>query len=102
MGIEPTGVDFERFVADAPQQATITLSNYSPAPVTVSIAEKPLDYLEADLSGTTIQPRESIDLTVKTTKTPPLGRFNSGVTLLLDDAQHTKLTIPISGVTMMR
>ena len=102
VGVEPAAIDFERFAADAPQQAVITLSNYSPAPMTITIAEGPLDYLDATLSATTLEPRESVELTVKTTKTPPLGRFNSGVTLLLNEATNMRMTIPISGVTMMR
>lgn len=102
VGVEPATVDFDRFAADAPQTATVKLSNYTPNPLHVKILEEPFDFLSASLSGTTIQPRESVDLTIATTKTPPLGRFHSGVTLELDEANATRLTVPISGITMMR
>lgn len=103
LGVEPAdGVDFQRFAVDAPQKLTVTLTNYSPDPMRVSIIGQPLEFLDATLSREVIQPRESVELTIATRDKPPLGRFNDAVTLLLDEARNTRLTVPIQGVSMMR
>jgi hypothetical protein len=102
LGMEPAqGIDFDRFAADAPRQGKVVLTNYSPEAMQVSIIAGPREYLSASLSGTIIQPRESVELTVETHGKPPLGRFSDAVTLMVDEAHDTRLTIPIKGVSMM-
>lgn len=102
VGMEPaTGIDFERFPVDSPRKAKVVLTNYSPGAMQVSIIAAPRDYLEASLSGKIIQPRETVEITVETNGKPPLGRFTDAVTLMLDEAHDTRLTIPIKGVSMM-
>jgi hypothetical protein len=102
LGVEPPAVDFDRFAADAPQHATVKLTNYSPEPMHVSIIDPPLEYMTAKLSGEIIEPRHTVELTVATHGTPPLGKFSTGVTLLLDETRNTRMTIPVIGTTMMR
>ena len=102
LGMEPAeGIDFDRFAVDSPRKAKVVLTNYSPAAMQVSIVSGPRDYLAASLSNKIIQPRESIEVTVETHGKPPLGRFTDAVTIMLDEAHDTRLTIPIKGVSMM-
>ena len=102
LGVEPAlGVDFERFPVDSPRKSKVVLTNYSPEAMHVSIIAGPRDYLQASLSAKIIQPRESVEVTVETHGKPPLGRFSDAVTLMLDEAHDTRLTIPIKGVSMM-
>ena len=103
VGLDPErGINFERFSVDEKQEATITITNYSPEPMHLKIIGAPPDYLLATLSSPVVQPRESVELTVSTNNSPPLGRFASSVTLLIDESKNTRLTIPVSGVSMMR
>jgi hypothetical protein len=103
VGIEPEdGIDFNRFPVNEPQTATVSLTNYSPEPVTVSIVGQPPAFLQASLSLMTMEPRQSVDLMVETRNEPPLGKFAGAVTLALEGSQSTRLTIPISGVSMMK
>jgi len=103
VGIEPeTGIDFNRFPVNEPQTAKVSLTNYSPDPVTVSIVGQPPEFLQASLSVLTLDPRQSVDLMVETRNEPPLGKFAGAVTLTLEGTQSTRLTIPISGVSMMK
>jgi hypothetical protein len=100
--MEPAeGIDFERFAVDSPRKSKVVLTNYSPEAMNVSIIGSPREFLSASLSGTVIQPRESVEVTVETHGKPPLGRFSDGVTLMLNEAHATRLTIPIKGVSMM-
>jgi hypothetical protein len=103
VGLEPeTGIDFSRFPVNEPQTATVSLTNYSPDPVTVSIVGQPPAFLQASLSTLKLEPRQSLDLLVETRNEPPLGKFAGAVTLTLEGTQSTRLTIPISGVSMMK
>jgi len=102
LGMDPAeGIDFDRFKVDEPQKSKVVLTNYSPEAMQVSIIGGPHDYLSANLTGKIIQPRESIELDVETHGKPPLGRFTDAVTLMLDEAHNTRLTVPIKGVSMM-
>ena len=103
VGLDPErGIDFERFAVDEKQEASIVITNYSPEPMHLSIIGAPPEYLLAMLSSPVVQPRESVELTVSTNDAPPLGRFASSVTLLIDESKNTRLTIPVSGVSMMK
>lgn len=102
LGMEPAdGVDFDRFNVDEPKQGKVVLTNYSPEPMQISIIGEPREFLSAHLSQKMIQPRESVELDVATHGKPPLGRFTDAVTLMLDEAHNTRLTVPIKGVSMM-
>jgi hypothetical protein len=103
IGLNPeTGIDFDRFPVDENQSATLELTNFSAEPMQIQIIGTPPEFLAAELSSEIIQPRETIELVVRTAEQPPLGRFSGAVTLLLDEARNTRLTIPISGVSMMK
>jgi hypothetical protein len=103
LGIVPeSGIDFDRFPADERQEMKVELTNYSPQPMYLSIIGAPPEFLNASLSADVVQPRETVSLTVTTRDKPPLGKFQGSLTLLLDEAQETRLTIPISGVSMMK
>jgi len=104
VGIAPeTGIDFERFAADESHEARVALTNFSPTAVSIKILGDPPSYLEARLSGTHLEPKQSADLIVKTKSDGvPLGKFSGAVTLILEGAQTTRLTIPVSGVSMMK
>jgi len=103
IGLNPeTGIDFERFPVDENQKATLELTNFSAAPMQIQIIGTQPEFLAAELTSATIQPRESVELVVRTTNQPPLGKFTAAVTLLLDESRNTRLTIPISGVSMMK
>jgi hypothetical protein len=102
VGMEPAeGIDFDRFTVDEHKSAKVVLTNYSPEAMQVSIIGGPRDFLNAHLSGKIIQPRESVELDVETHGKPPLGRFTDAVTIMLDEAHDTRLTVPIKGVSMM-
>jgi hypothetical protein len=103
LGVVPeSGINFSRFPVDERQEMKVELTNYSPQPMHVSIVGPPPEFLQASLSSAVVQPRETVDLTVATRDKPPLGKFQGSLTLLLDEAQDTRLTIPISGVSMMK
>ena len=104
VGISPeTGIDFDRFAADESHEARVALTNFSPTAVSVKILGDPPAYLEARLSGTRLEPKQSADLIVRTKSDGvPLGKFSGAVTLLLEGDQSTRLTIPVSGVSMMK
>ena len=104
VGLAPeTGIDFDRFTADESHEARVAVTNFSPTAVEVKILGDPPAYLEARLSGTHLEPKKSADLIVKTKSDGvPLGKFSGAVTLLLEGTQTTRITIPVSGVSMMK
>jgi hypothetical protein len=103
LGLNPeSGIDFDRFPVDERQEASVALTNYSPETMHVSIIGAPPEFLSASLSSDVIEPRASVDLMVKTLDKPPLGKFTGAITLRLDQTGNTRVTIPISGVSMMR
>ena len=103
VGIVPeTGIDFDRFATDEHREAKVALTNFSPDAVTISIVGPPPSFLAAHLTADHLQPRQSADLVVETKKDAPLGKFSGAVTLVLQGSQTTRLTIPITGVSMMK
>lgn len=103
LGIKPEGpVNFDRFPIDEPQKFTVELTNYSQEPMHLSIVGAPPEFLSAELSAEILEPRKTVELRLETRDRPPLGRFAAAVTLLLDEARNTRLTIPVSGTSMMK
>ena len=101
--MQPEGtVDFDRFPVDEPQKATVELTNYSQEPMHLSIVGTLPEFLSAELSANVLDPRKTVELRLATRGKPPLGRFSAAVTLLLDEARNTRLTIPVSGTSMMK
>jgi hypothetical protein len=108
-GVPPTvgllpegGIDFDRFASDEHREAKIAITNFSPEAVNISIVGPPPEFLEAHLSVARLEPKQSADLVVKTKNAAPLGKFSGAVTVVLAGTQSTRLTIPISGVSMMK
>ena len=103
VGVVPeTGIDFDRFAADEVREAKVALTNFSPTAVAVKIVGAPPSYLEAHLSTAHLEPKQSADLVVKTRNGTPLGKFSGAVTVELQGNQNTRLTIPVTGVSMMK
>jgi hypothetical protein len=104
VGLVPeTGVDFDRFAADESREARVAVTNFSPTAVAIQIVGAPPAYLEARLSSARLEPKQSADLIVKTLANGvPLGKFSGAVTLVMEGQQTTRLTIPVSGVSMMK
>lgn len=104
VGMTPeTGVDFDRFSADESKEAKVTLVNFSPTAVNVKIVGEPPAYLKAELSKTHLEPKQTAEVILHTKSDGvPLGKFSGAVTVVLEGQQETRLTIPISGVSMMK
>ena len=103
VGVVPeTGIDFDRFPADEAREARVALTNFSPTAVAVKIVGAPASYLEAHLSAARLEPKQSADLIVKTRNGTPLGKFSGAVTVEMEGSQNTRLTIPVTGVSMMK
>lgn len=104
VGLVPeTGVDFDRFAADETREARVALTNFSPSAVALRIVGGPPSYVEARLSKDQIEPKQSADLIVRTKSDGvPLGKFSGAVTLVVEGRETTRLTIPVSGVSMMK
>lgn len=103
VGVVPeTGIDFDRFVADEHRAAKVSLTNFSPDAVALSIVGAPPSFLDAHLTAERLEPRQSAELVVETRDTAPLGKFSGAVTIVIQGGQSTRLTIPISGVSMMK
>lgn len=104
LGLSPeTGVALDRFVAGESREARVELTNYSPTAMNISIVGAPPGFLEARLSGDHLEPRQKAELIVRSREgEAPLGQFSGAVTLLVEGEQNARLTIPVTGVSMMK
>lgn len=104
LGLSPeTGIALDRFEAGEPKEARVELTNYSPTAMALSIVGAPPEFLEARLSGDHLEPRQSAQLIVRSREGgAPLGSFTGAVTLQVLGEQNARLTIPVTGISMMK
>ena len=86
-GCAPKATSPSSTLATAPPTTTAT-----PMPTTTTATPTP-----AQAAG-----YPNADLVVETRSGAPLGKFSGAVTIVVQGAQSTRLTIPISGVSMMK
>jgi hypothetical protein len=98
LGIVPeTGAGLVRSAAGAPQASKVALTNLSPRPAALKIVATAPGFLEARLSASRVEPRQSADLIVSTDGSTPVGRFYGSVTLQIEGEKSTRVSIPVSG-----
>lgn len=104
LGLSPeTGVALDRFPLTESREGQVALTNYSPTAVAIAIVGPPPGYLDARLTRERLEPRQEAQLIVKTRAgEPPLGKFSGAVTIEVQGEQPARLTIPVTGVSLMK
>ncbi|MCI0404694.1 MAG: DUF1573 domain-containing protein [candidate division Zixibacteria bacterium] len=96
LSFDPFFIKFDT-IRQLPVRASIKVTNIDSQAVSFSIAEEPLDYVSLKTRRKKLAPGQEAEIEVVLAKAPPTGEFGTSFTVMCDDDQKSRFSIPIQG-----
>jgi hypothetical protein len=93
---DPFFIKFDT-IRQLPVRATIKILNVDSQAVSFSIAEQPFDYVSLKTRKKKLAPGKEGEIEVVLDKAPPAGEFGTSFTVICDDDNKSRFSIPIQG-----
>ncbi|HVP36838.1 MAG TPA: DUF1573 domain-containing protein [Terriglobales bacterium] len=101
--VEPLQVKFDTLRAGKTSPMKVTISNKSASALNLSVAEKPKDFIDFQISKSILNPKEKAEISLQVNRKATPGPFLTNLTLDFSggstgqDTSKTRYTLPISG-----
>lgn len=96
--VYPAGIDFDTVSRDAGVARTVTLENISGEKLFMELIEGPGDGVDIELSGSSLDPGEKVQLTLRLKSKATPGNLHTSVTLEFECSKIVRVSIPIAAV----
>jgi len=96
--ITPTAINFDTVSQGTEDEKSITIENISKEKLSVELIEGPGDNVDLDLEAGSLEPGESIQITLKLKREAILGNLHTSLTLDFEGSKIARVSIPIGGV----
>ncbi len=98
--LTPTELNFDTVSQGTEDKRTLTIKNISGEELSVDLIEGPGENVDMDLESKTLNPGESIQITLKLKKEATSGNLHTSLTLDFEGSKIVRVSIPISGVVI--
>ncbi|MGE5692640.1 MAG: DUF1573 domain-containing protein [Candidatus Zixiibacteriota bacterium] len=96
LAFDPFFIKFDT-IRHLPVRVTIKVLNVDSQTVSFSIAEQPMSYINLKARKKKLSPGKEAEIEVVLDKAPPAGEFGTSFTVVCDDQQKSRFSIPIQG-----
>jgi len=100
--LTPTEIEFDTVSQGTKDVQTITIENISGEKLSMEVIEGPGDNVDLEMESKSLNPGESIQITLKLKKEAALGNLHTSLTLDFEGSRIARVSIPISGVVVSR
>jgi hypothetical protein len=101
--IEPLQVKFDSLRVEKTTPKKVTILNKSTSPLQITIAEKPKEYIDFQLSRQSLNPKEKAEISFQINNKATPGPFKTNLTLDFSyGSEKTRYTLPISGTIISK
>jgi len=102
--VEPSQVKFDSLRVEKASPKKVTIVNKSTSPLQILVAEKPREFVDFQISKSSLNPKEKTDILLQVNRKAAPGPFQTNLTLDFSGQgpEKTRYTLPISGIIISR
>jgi hypothetical protein len=99
--VAPEPTDLGNLLPGKPDQAKVTFTNTGSEPYRLSVLDWPKNWMKLSWTEKVVDPNRSIDLRVGTSSSAPMGSFSASLTLDVQGAQTSRMSVPLTGIGLV-